>query len=565
MADVLLNQCSPRIVNVSNSCDGSLTKADITGLTPAQIVSLGSTATDEAHLYRQMMLAKMSGVRENSLWDLMMSRIKNVKGQINKESIGNKSFFLPFIMKEQKDIVNANAFQIEAGSVHPDAGTTVAGVYYPKGSFIITVKSSSSPWTSTIENIERYFLVDNSVVVLNLSSTQAVQEPHFKIVEAINYDDGSGVEKAKVVIAPNLTDDGFDALSAAQKDVFRPTAGVVMLGTNSVSDYESWCQNQPVENNTRLLSFWLQTSRFTRCWDDEYKKYLEYIMAGNVNPYLQKFKELPMSEQNRQMYAAYQRQMMNTFWYGDIINENQTPETYRDLPKVNDPRGANSFLEYKADAIGVRAQLRGCNRLVDYTGAALNLNVLEEQLYALKRHREVDGGSVESIDVLTDRQTANRLKSLFADYYKARYGMAWERQFKPTEKIEFGQQTMWHYNSYEMDDAQVMLNVIVDPFFSDHKAHFAPNMKTRGNALIAVDWNDVAMGIGGTNKRESKTPDLETDPDFKCVISANITHTEMESTKWGVIIEDPKRHLIVENFSDECATYTYKDCNATAE
>ena len=100
MSDIF-SQCGPRIIDVSNSCDGSLTKADITGLTPAKMEELKDTAFMEFFLYRQTTMARMSGVRENSMWDLMTSRISNVKGEISKQNLGpNKSFFLPYILRE---------------------------------------------------------------------------------------------------------------------------------------------------------------------------------------------------------------------------------------------------------------------------------------------------------------------------------------------------------------------------------------------------------------------------------------------------------------------------------
>lgn len=563
MADVF-SQCGPRIIDVSNSCDGSLTKADIQGLTPETMENLKDTAYMEFFLYRQTTMARMSGVKELSLWDLLMSKISNVKGELAKQPIGkNKSFFLPYFMREQEDYINANAFKVVAGQADPDAGTTVGGVYHPIGSWAVTIQGSDSPWYTQIKNIERYCLPGEYAVVLNLSGSSTVTEPYYKIISSVNATSG-GVEKATVVLAPNVTDAKWSSMTAAERLPFQVTQGVVQLGANSVSDYESWCYNQPADLSRRMIAFWPQTMRYTRCWDDQYADFIKRIFEGDVNPYLERFKELPMSEQNRKMYAIYQRKMLNTFWYGQAIDENQTVEGYRNLPKVRDPRGNLSFIEYKANAIGVREQLRGCNRLVDNLGARLDINALEEQLYALKRHREVDGGSVDSIDVMTDKSTANRLKTLFNHYYKARYGMSLEKNSNIGQKITFGQQTMWNYNSYELDEAQVMLNVIVDPFFADHKAHFTGGLASRGNMLVALDWNDVSMGIGGVNRRVSKTPDIESDPDFKCIIEANITHTEMESTKMTPIIEDPSRHLIIENFSDECPVYTYEDCAATS-
>ncbi len=562
MADIY-NQCGPRVIDVSSSCDGSLTKADIQGMTPGTLESLKDTAIGEAFLYRQTTLAGISGVRENSLWDLLMSRIKNVGNEITESTMGpNKSFLLPYFMREQEDYINVNSLVISAGSTNPLAGTTVGGVVHRNDSWRLTVEtptytSSELALTSPVKNVERYFLPGEYIIVLGKSGNDATTS-YFKVVDS----ESAGSDKAYVIVEPNYSE-GY--LTGADLDPYKPTSGVVQLGVNSISDYESWCHNQPSELSRRMLAFWPQTSRFTRCWDDVYKEYLDQIFDGNINPYLERFKELPMAAQNRQQFATYQRKMLNSFFFGEAINENQTVETYRNLPEVRDPRGNNSFLEYKSNALGVRTQLNACGRVIDRSSAALNINELEEQLYILKRYREVDGGSVDSIDVMTDKATANRLKTLMASYYKARYGMGWERQLKPTEKIQFGQQTMWNYNSYEMDDAQVQLNVITEPFFADQKSHFTKaGIPGRGNCLMFVHWDDVQFGVAKVGSRKSDTPNIDTDPDLNCTIKANIKHTEMESVSWTPIINDPRKSLIWENFSDDCPIYTYEDCGVTS-
>jgi hypothetical protein len=579
MSDIF-NTCGPRIIDVSNTCDGSLTKADITGLTPATIDSmLANTAIDEAFLYRQMMLARISGARENSLMELMMSRITNVKGELTKTSLGpNKSFFLPYILREQEDNINVNAFQIDtvgdAGTtplVPASAGSTVSGVYIPTHAWQITVRGTDSAFYTQVSKIARYFLPEEYVAVMNNDGGGNTQEPYFKIIAAEDYVDASepSIPKARVIIAPNVTEAGFGNIAVVpDPTVFQPVNGVVMLGVNSISDYESWCHQQPTEMSKRVIAHWHQTSRFSHCYDDVTKEYLKRIMDGKVNPYLQKFKELPLSEQNRRQFAVYERKLMNSFWYGQPIDENQTVETYQQLPKIYDPRKPDTFLEYKSNAIGVKEQLRACQRIVDRGGQPIDFNFLEESLYNLKRYREADGGSVEQIDCFTDRFTAQRIRSLMSDVYKNRYGVQWTREWRPMEKIEFGQQVLFNYQSYSFDEAGIMLNVFVHPFFSDFKLHFSGNntpagLSTRGNQLIMVDWNDLQWGVMGTASRTSRFPNLETDEDFQCRIKANIETVEMQSVSWSPIIEDPKRHLIWENFSDACPEMDVENCDVT--
>lgn len=572
----ILNQTGPRIMDVSSSSDGSLTKVDIQGMTPSEIEGLKDTAIDEAFLYRQTTLAGISGVRSLGLWDLMMSRIKNVGNEITPQSVGeNKSYFLPFILREQEDYINVNSFILEAGAANPNAGEMVGGVYHRTDTWRLTVTTpsygvSELALTSPVKNPQRYFLPGSDIYVLTKKGN-AGQTLTFRVVDAEfgGTSGNTGNDAAYVIVEPKTTEGHLTGDDLAD---YQPTNGLVQLGVNSVSDYESWAHNHPSELSRRMLAFWPQTSRFTRQWDDVYEEYLDQIMSGKVNPYLQRFRELPLAEQNRQQYARYQRNLLNSFFYGEAINENQTVEGYRNLPKVNDPRGVGSFLEYKCDALGLRTQLNATGRVIDQNSQALNLNTLEEQLYILKRHREVNGGSVDDIDVLTDKSTANRIKTLMAGYYQARYGVSWQRELQ-SGKVTFGDLTVWNYNTYEMDDAQVRLNVITEPFFADHKAQFAQvasqipgasGLSNRGNCMWFIDWSDVQFGVTKVGSRTSTTPHLETDPDFKHVIAANTTKTEMESVSWTPIINDPRKSLVWENFSDEVPEYTWEDAAPTS-
>jgi len=560
VADLILNQCGPRIMNVSNVCDGSLTKLEMQGLTPATLESMKQTAWMEYFLYTQAVKARMTGVRENSLYDLILSRTAPIK--LGKETVNNKSYFLPYILRNQEDYINANAFVISGGSANPNAGTTVGGIAYPQSSWDVIVENTPHIGSPLI-HIERYFVLGAYVVVLNLSAAGAVQEPYMKVIHTEHVHTGDGVEKARVTLAANVTDaaSGWGGMTAAERILYQPTRGVVQVGVNNVSDYESWCEMQPVDLSNRLIHFWCQTSRFVFCYDDETKKYLAYIMAGNVNPYLDLYKELPLTEQNRKAYANWERQQVISFFYGQQIDEHQTAEDYRNLPRVYDPVHG-IFLEYKANALGVKTLLNECNRVIDYAGQPLDLNVLENQLYQIKRHREVDGGTVTEIDAWTNRNAAALIDSLMMGYYKARNRMDYRQDWKP-QQISVQDKVLWNYRSYEFRNAQVVLNVIVEPFFDDHKLHFPAAIASRGNMLLIPDWSDIKRGVAGAASRTSHTPDLETDPDFACIIKANIKHYEMQSFVWTVLLEDPARHLWLENFSDECPTYEYTLCEPT--
>ena len=122
------SQCSPRVISVSESCGCTLTRATITGMTPNAFEALGTQEVDFHRLIGQAAEARMIGVPERPLRDLLMSNIKNIKGALGKEPVQNQSVILPYIYRTQRTNVNSNYFSIEAGAapVYAGAGSVPA-------------------------------------------------------------------------------------------------------------------------------------------------------------------------------------------------------------------------------------------------------------------------------------------------------------------------------------------------------------------------------------------------------------------------------------------------------
>lgn len=530
-------------------------------MTPAAFEALGTKEIDFHRLIGQSVEAKMIGVPERPLRDLLMSNVKNIKGALSKQPIQNQSVILPYIYRQQRSHVNSNYFSIEAGAATTGAGT--GGI--PAHAWDITVNTGPSPFKSDLQSIEKYFLPGQTVFVLTLedpSGTKVARTLQFEIFSAVNADAG-GVAKAKVTVVPNYTASGFAGLAGGEQAVYQPTFGTVLVGANSVSDYESWCHNEPAENTRKLLTYWLQTSRETQCYNDEYLKALN---AAYTSEYFKKFRELPLAEQNRLQRAQSERKWLNSVFYGQRINENQAVETYTSLPQVVDREDPNCVYEYKSNALGIRTQLGDCSRITDLQGAALDLDFLFEMLYNLKRVREANGGSIDVIDVMTDRLTADLIRQVMSSYYKAKYGVDTMRFYKPGEKLVFNNQVMFNYDLYQVPEVGVELAVFHDAYFNDHLAAFtdgtsgSTNIRSRGRKLWLLDWSDIAIGLAGTSAVTRHTPDAETNALYSCVITANVKHYELRSTKWTVLVEAPQRHAIVENFSDACPTLTVAGC-----
>ncbi len=566
-----------RLVTIPESCGCTLTAATITGLTPARLEAMANTELALARVISESVEARTIGVVPRPLNELLMSRIKEIdKAEIQQKKIGKQSIILPFTYRRRKTNISSEYFNIVAGEVNAHAGTTSGGIVYPASSWDISVNAGPSPWASSLVDLHKYFLPGQYVFVENLDSEAAAGSrtgymTAYKVITAVAGADVDGRPTATVTIAASYTDAGFAALSDAEEAILQPEFGVVQIGTNNISDYESWCHNEVAEKNRTLLVDWHQTSRYTQCHNDEYDRILSEIMGGKVNEFLKEFQYLPLAEQNRKQRLQYENKWMRSVFYGQAINEKQTPETYDQLPQVVDPDDGCVY-EYKANALGIRTLLAQESQVFDMGGGALDLDLLFQIAYDVKRNREVDGETVGVVDFMTDKDTAHLIDIVITKYLQATYG------YSVTKFVEKGQvkddsgYVRFTYNKYDVPGQTVQIAIFVDNFFTDRVGQFGNgtggvqgdvDFRSRGRSIWAIDFTDFDIGIVGTNqaKREYRGETYaNVNPLFGCVITPNTKHYELRSTTWTVRLGDSKRHAVIENFSLDCPTVTVSPC-----
>lgn len=565
----------PRIIKVDSSTGCTLTKAHVKGLTPGEFEALGNKEVDLARVIASAAEAKTLGVEERGLATLLTSSVQNIKPLINKQNIAEQSIILPYVQRRQRSVINANYFAIEAGIAAISGDAYDASFSNQSGDYKVTVNLGGSDWVTPLQNIERYFLPGGYVIVNHWTAAGAVQESQFMIVGAANADAGS-IAKATVVLRPSGKDipasAAFSTLPAGVQAKWQPTTGILQTIANNVNDYESWCRNQPTDLSVRLLVNWLQTTRESREVNDSYKKTLESIMSGKVNPYLSTMVYQPLAEQNKIASKISQDQWTRSVWYNQAINDAQKPETYMNLPAVTDPEDTNCTLEYKANALGIKSLLREGNRIKDNGGNALDLDSLFSDLYFLKRNREQDGDTISTIDVMTDRLTAVKIFEAFNSYYKLRYGWETQRNANINQTIEHNGIILFNYNVYDIPDVGVQLAVFHDPMFDDFlnvsagkkyllngtrsgddvfSGDDAGFSQATSRMLWLVDWSDVKIGIAGTNSITRTQPHPEVDRLYSCRMDSVKRTFNLRSTKWTTMLDRPHRHLIIENVSDE--------------
>ncbi|MCI0538830.1 MAG: hypothetical protein L0Z50_26795, partial [Verrucomicrobiales bacterium] len=233
------------------SCGCALTRANIIGMTPQAYEDQGNTEIYMDRVITAAREARIAGYEEKFLDSLLMSRMVGIKGELAKEPIKNESAILPYIYRQQQRHINSNYWKVVSGQAAPGAGA--GGLH--TGAWELIVRTTDSRYATALSSIERYFLPGKYLLVRSVdAAAKTAYAAQFKVISSVN-DDSGGVSRAKLVLAPNYTDAGWAGLTAAQKVPFQPAAGLVLNMANSVSNYESWCNNEASEINKKLLTY----------------------------------------------------------------------------------------------------------------------------------------------------------------------------------------------------------------------------------------------------------------------------------------------------------------------
>jgi hypothetical protein len=549
------NQCLPKVVNVRDGSGCSITRATLQAMTPDEFAALDDQE-DLQRVYARATEQRMRGVEQPYIMKLLMGRLKDYTQKVNVLNIGgSQSVIQPFITQRVKTVVNSGYFEIESGSDNNG---------YRRN---IVVKNNGLFSQNNLPRIDRYFIQDNTIIVQFVGAGGVSYSSKFKVVSSTDSTSG-GVPKATVVIEPNVTAATFAAYTNSQKAPYQPVGGLLMVGTNSVSDYEAWCNVGAVDNNNNLVHYWFQTSRRAHNVSEEYIKGLE---APNANEFFKVFKTLPYADQIKQQDVRFEREWYNDIFWGQPINEYQDPNNWQGtnkLPEVTDIDDNSCVLEYKANAEGIEYQLARCSRVMDLAGAGLNIDTLKESLYQLIRQRQntnETGDIMYDLDLQTDMDTGGKLKAFFAAYFKKKYGISATYEMNTGLNTAFFKETGLSYNSYDFEEANVRLNVVSDPVFNDMRGATPSAHRTASTYALLLDYSDIDVGLIKSASRKNLYPNPSDIPaDYKCVIQRNVKTFDLFSQTWTVAVKAPERHLIIKGFdADKCITGTAVSCAAS--
>ena len=542
----VLSQCSPRIIAVDPS-NGTVTRATIVGMTPTMFEDQGYKEVGMDKIYGRAKEARAAGYIEKGIEMLVNGVTTPMKHKMQQATLApNPSVILPYFAKKQKTSINANWWRIYSSAAHPSAGS---GSIHP-GARRLTIRNTGSAYGSTLASIQRYFLPSKYLTAEHINSTTlAAYRAQFKIFASSNADSG-GTAQAYVDVEPNVTAATWAGYTSDQKLPWQPSSGIATVLANSISDFESWGQNEAADNPWKMLIFWLQTCRFAHEYNDEYVRALE---AALTSEYYKQFRQLPLAQQRVQQYGHYTKQKLNTFFYGQRIDENQTNSTYTSLPKVYDPEDPTLLLEYKSNTLGILTQLQDCSRYTDGLQLSFDLTNVFSTGYQVKRAREGAGmGDASEIDLMVPRDTSGKILEQMITFYKAKYGVNTERQYQANQELSNEKVVALRYNRYQLPDdfGGYYLNVFADDYFSDKIAAATPistAAANRARSAWMLDWPDLALEIGASTSvtRETNIRDSL----YRYVIKPNMRHVQLESETFAVTVGDANRSYVWENNS----------------
>lgn len=586
------NNCQPLFYGVDGSTGCTLTRADIRPFTKDDFAAQDMKEVGMDRIIAGTKEARMVGVPQRSLMDLMLSR----HAPVRSGSPGpDQSIIAPYRLVPRRSIVNINYFLVSAGSATaPNDPANPFPSTLPATSWYLTVQVSTGGFGSAIKNIEKYFLPGMFCYVETTARhvgaawqtyvgggniDSSVGPIPFRVVAAVGK--AGDPDTAYLVVAPSdfqsyeaspaawatyRADTNGSPSPAAKTAATQVAKGTLLLGVNSVSDKEAWCYQQPALNNLGLIEYWRQTYRWTHQYNDEY---LKALAAPLTSEFFKKFRTLPIAEQRRQQEALMQNWYFNTVFYGQPISDKQTLATWTQLPTVDDITNPGCPLEYKSNTLGIRTQLGQCGKILDNNGAALNMDTFFELNYGLKRERSNDGTDVSVIDWMTDRFTKGKIRDLMVKYYKAKYGVdSVQINMQLGQKLvdSMTKRMVFEYDVYDLPDQGVSFSVFTDTYFDDRIAASASlgaasGTKNRARVMWAIDWSDVLIGVLGSRSVTRQT-NLADDL-YNCVIAPNVNHYKLNSRTIEVQVGNANRHLVYENFADACPSVTVAGCSVT--
>lgn len=563
ISDRFAAQCSVVTHNSYDTC-GTLTRSDVAHLTPTQLQSLFTTGglfADMDAWFRTQVEMKACGIKTNGMYEWIMSGAERGMGKLlNVQNVQKGPGLLyPFILGKQNSVINTDYWAITTGWAN--SGYTAEST----GPLTSDDKALGAAGDRIVRVVNRYgvdldtgwFLSRDRVHIFTRSGGGAAQDGQWKVLAAAVADDASYIDV--LVTSENA---GSSAAFASA-----PTSGVLLPGVNNVNDFESWCSNRPTLDGRKRVPFWVQTRRRTRCVDSEYRKIYARLMEANDA--FREFGDLDLAERNRQDEEMDQKRFVNAFFFNKPISADQTLANWESLESITtvtssylDTRTGGKVVAKRANMVGVKEQLIGCDRYRDLGNQPLNWYEFLDENYQIMRSRKSQGRPVTDIDWYTDSTYAAQLMTAYLTYLKNESldQLRLNANLQGTSD-KYGHGFFW--TSFIVKrPAGVRINIITHEFFDDLVSAFdTESIASRGRMLLCLDMGKPGPKGGtiyyapiATNRKQHSIAKLSElarlDRTYQCTMENVENDVTLTSETGTVIVECPSNSLWIENLSD---------------
>jgi hypothetical protein len=573
-------QCSPVIGSNYDTC-GTVTRATMAHLNVNQLDTMfkvGGLFADLEAWFMHSIEMKACGTRRFGLYDWIMANADRTlyKAALSKtHGVKSESLLHPFVFGRQQTIINKDHWKVTTGfavSAYTPDGTT--------GPLTTAQKALSTSGTDRVIRVgtrysipmdANWFRTKESVHIFGRHSSGVTEHGQWKVLASAAAADQTYVD----VLVSSLNTASTEPFSPT------PTAGVLIPGINNVSDYEKWCQNLPTIDPRKRVPFWAQTFRTSRCIDEEYRIVYEKLMG--TNPAFKEFGDLDIAERNRQDELEMQKRFVNDFFFNKPISTDQTLARWEYLEAIYTVNGDvihpgtdGKIMGRRANWIGVREQLRVCNRVKELANQDLNLYEFLDINYQIKRARESNTNgtqrTVTDIDWWTDSAYRVKLMTAFLGYYKAQF----LDMLRITVQVDqVNEELGVTYDSYKVQrPAGVRINIMSNDYFDDYIDQFDDqSISSAGRRLWCLDIG--APGAGtiyyaqlAANKKTYQSAKLEElariDTTYRCVMANTSQEISLYSEMGMPVVECPLNSLMIDGLGDN-VSITAADTATTAE
>jgi len=570
ISDKFVAACSPVIDSNYDTC-GTVTLSTIDHLSVTDLNELftpgGKFADLEAWFFHSIEM-KACGTRTYAWYDWIMANAdRSSYAGIFKNAVipGAKArkgpgLLQPWIIGRQETVVNRDFWKMENSIRIADYTVATGGTAI--GTMTAGPLASTSGGTAVIRISNRHnipldknwFRPRDVIHVFTVTSSVA-QQGNWRVIDAAVDDSATYIDVLVTGENAASTTPFFNAASTGAS----AKTGFIIPGINNVNDFEKWCTNKPNVDPRKMVPFWYQTRRQARCVDEEYLTVYRRLLVAN--PAFREFGDLDLAERNRQDELDEQKRFVNAFFFQKAISTNQTLTLWESLEDINTvtevdlkPGLGGKLKAKRANFIGVKEQLRVCDRILDLHGNPLNLLEFFDDNYAIYRARKSQGRMVKSIDWFTNAPYRAAFHEAMMTYYKNFY------QSQLVFNIEVGKETQLGmiYDSYRVAfPGSVAINIISDEFFDDLRdEHKALSQETAGNMLLALDIGKPGAGsiyyaMIAANRKKYGTARIEElarlDATFRCVMETSSQDQTLTSETGMPIVECPLNSRWLDN------------------